>query len=50
MAVPMRPLFDGLPPAERAQAVAEVVAGYRQFYDGEHVNVPAAVVVASGKK
>ncbi len=50
VAVPMRPLFDGLPPTARAQAVAEVVAGYRQFYDGECVNVPAAIVVVSGKK
>ena len=49
VAVPMRPLFDGLPPAERQRAVAEAVAGYRQYYDGEHVNVPAAIIVASGR-
>lgn len=50
VAVPARPLFDGLPPTERARAVAEAVAGYQQYYDGTHVNVPAAIVVASGTK
>jgi SAM-dependent methyltransferase len=50
VAVPMRPLFDGLVPAERAQAVSEAVAAYNAYYDGSSVNVPAAIVVASGEK
>jgi SAM-dependent methyltransferase len=48
VAVPMRPLFDGLPAADREQAIAEAVSGYEQYYDGEHVHVPAAIVIASG--
>jgi SAM-dependent methyltransferase len=50
VAVPARPLFDGLPPTERDDAVAEAVAGFGEYYDGVHVNVPAAIVVAAGTR
>jgi hypothetical protein len=30
--------------------VAEAVAGFGEYYDGVHVNVPAAIVVAAGTR
>jgi SAM-dependent methyltransferase len=50
VAVPARPLFNGLAPIEREDAVAEAVAGFGEYYDGVHVNVPAAIVVAAGTR
>jgi SAM-dependent methyltransferase len=50
VAVPARPLFDGLEPAERDDAVAEAIAGFGEYYDGVRVNVPAAIVVAAGTR
>ena len=47
IAAPFRPLIDGLSEAEREAAIGEVLAGLRQFYDGERVNTPASIVVAS---
>ena len=47
IAVPLRPLFDGLPADERAAALAESVAGYAKYYDGTTVNVPASIVTVS---
>lgn len=47
IAIPLRPLFDGLPADERAAALAESVAGYAKYYDGKTVNVPASIVTVS---
>jgi SAM-dependent methyltransferase len=47
IAVPLRPLFDGLPADERARAVAESAAGYAKYFDGKTVNVPASIVTVS---
>lgn len=47
IAVPLRPLFDGLPAEERAAAIAESVAGYAKYYDGDAVNVPASIVTVT---
>lgn len=48
IAVPFRPVFDGLETEQRDAAIAEVIAGFSQYYDGERVNVPGAIVIASG--
>jgi SAM-dependent methyltransferase len=48
IAVPFHPLFDGLPPAERAEAIAEVAALLRAYDDGGAVRNTSAIVVASG--
>ena len=48
IAVPFRPLFDGLPAPERAAAVAEVLDGLRAHDDGQAVRTTSAIVVASG--
>ena len=49
IAIPLRPLFDGLPADERAAALAESVAGYAKYYDGNSVNVPASIVTVSAR-
>lgn len=47
IAVPLRPLFDGLSGDERSAAIRESVEGYAKYYDGKTVNVPAAIVTVS---
>lgn len=49
IAVPLRPLFDGLPGDERAAAIGESVEGYAKYYDGKTVNVPASIVTVSAR-
>jgi len=49
IAVPLRPLFDGLSGDERAAAIGESVAGYAKYYDGKTVNVPASIVTVSAR-
>jgi SAM-dependent methyltransferase len=48
IAIPLRPLFDGLPADERTRAIAESVSGFAKYYDGKTVNVPASIVTVSG--
>jgi SAM-dependent methyltransferase len=48
VAVPWQPLIDGLPPAERARAVAEAADLLRAHYDGTTVHTTAAIVIAAG--
>jgi SAM-dependent methyltransferase len=47
IAIPLRPLFDGLTADERAAAITEAVAGYARYHDGNTVNVPASIVTVS---
>ena len=49
IAIPLRPLFDGLSGDERANAISESVAGYANFYDGHAVNVPASIVTVTAR-
>jgi SAM-dependent methyltransferase len=50
VAVPLRPIFDSLPPAELAQARAEAADLLRAHYDGSTVRTSVAIVVASGTR
>jgi len=50
IAIPLRPLFDSLPPQERAAAVEEVVELLRAHYDGRMVNATRAAVLVSGMR
>jgi SAM-dependent methyltransferase len=50
IAVPLRPLFDGLSGDERLAAINESIAGYAAYYDGKAVNVPASIVTVSASK
>ena len=49
IAIPLRPLFDGLSGDERSAAIAESIAGYAKYYDGKTVNVPASIVTVSAR-
>jgi hypothetical protein len=49
IAIPLRPLFDGLPAEERAAALGEAVAGFAKYHDGDTVNVPASIVTVSAR-
>jgi ubiquinone/menaquinone biosynthesis C-methylase UbiE len=48
IAVPFRPIMDTLTPDQRQQAISEVIEGFGGYYDGQRVNAPAAVVLATG--
>ncbi len=48
VAVPFRPVFDGLPAKDRAQAIGEVIGGFRQYFDGKQVNPTAYIIAATG--
>lgn len=50
IAIPLRPLFDGLSGEERSAAIRESIAGYASYYDGKTVNVPASIVTVSATK
>jgi SAM-dependent methyltransferase len=50
VAVPVRPIFDSLPPEEFARARAEAVALLRARYDGGTVHTTVATVIASGTR
>ena len=38
----------GLEPEEREQAIGEIIEGYRRYYDGQKVDLPGVIVLASG--
>ncbi|MFC1995409.1 class I SAM-dependent methyltransferase [Chloroflexota bacterium] len=48
MAPPFRPVIDTLQSDQRELAIEEVLATLRQMYDGQYVNIPTVVVLASG--
>lgn len=50
IAAPFRPVIDGLAPGEREQAIGEVLAGLRRYFNGERTNTPAAIVIASATR
>jgi SAM-dependent methyltransferase len=46
-AVPFHPIIYSLASEEQEEAIGEVVEGYRQYYDGQKVNFPGVIVLAS---
>ena len=48
VSAPFHPIINSLEPDELQQAIREVVAGFQSYYDGQRVNTPATIVVASG--
>jgi ubiquinone/menaquinone biosynthesis C-methylase UbiE len=47
VAVPMRPLIDGLPSDERQAAIGEILEGLRALYDGAYTTTPCAFAIAT---
>lgn len=50
IAAPFRPAIERLTPESRAQAVAEVLAGLRKYWDEKELTIPLEIVVASGTR
>ena len=48
VAVPFRPLLAQLTPEKKDQAVAEIFAALREFWDGKEMNMPLEIVVGTG--
>jgi hypothetical protein len=44
---PLRPVIDGLPPAEQEAVASEVIATYAGRYDGTRVELTGEVVVVT---
>ena len=47
-AAPFRPLIDSLPAEKHNHAVSEIVASIEKYSDGQQVNFPGIIVVATG--
>jgi ubiquinone/menaquinone biosynthesis C-methylase UbiE len=44
LAAPFKKIIAAVPPEKREEAVAEAIAGIRQFSDGKSVNFPATII------
>lgn len=47
LAAPFKKIMAAVPPGKREEAVAEAIAGIRQFSDGHSVNFPAAILLTT---
>lgn len=43
LAAPFKRIINATPPDKRELAIHEVIEGYRRFYDGQSVNIPATI-------
>jgi SAM-dependent methyltransferase len=50
VAAPFRPLIEQLTPQKKAEAVAEILAGLKKFWNGREMNMPLEIVVGSGTR
>jgi hypothetical protein len=45
-----RNVLDRIPTARQAEALAEVMATLQTYYDAQHVNLEASIVVGAGTR
>jgi SAM-dependent methyltransferase len=50
VAAPFRPLLAQLTPEKKAQAVAEILAALKKFWDGKELNMPLEIVIGTGTR
>ena len=50
VAVMFHPIIDGLSPEQRQEVVDETIAGYKQYERAGCISMPAATVVATGRR
>ena len=50
VAVMFQPIIDGLSPEQRQEVIDETIAGYKQFERDGRISMPAAIVVATGRR
>ena len=50
VAAPFRPLLAQLTPEKKAQAVIEIFAALKKFWDGKELNMPLEIVIGTGTR
>jgi SAM-dependent methyltransferase len=50
VAAPFRPLIEQLTPQKKAEAVAEILAGLRKFWNGKELTLPLEIVIGTGTR
>jgi len=50
IAAPFRPLIEQLTPQKKAEAVAEILAALKQFWNGREMNMPLEIVIGAGSR
>jgi SAM-dependent methyltransferase len=50
VAAPFRPLIEQLTPQKKAEAVAEILAGLKKFWNGKEMNMPLEIVIGTGAR
>jgi len=50
VAAPFRPLIEQLTPEKKAQAVAEILAGLKKFWNGKEMVLPLEIVIGTGMR
>jgi SAM-dependent methyltransferase len=50
IAAPFRPLIEQLTPQKKAEAVAEILAALRKFWNGREMNMPLEIVIGTGTR
>jgi SAM-dependent methyltransferase len=48
IAAPFRPLIEQLTPEKKAEAVAEILAALKKFWNGKELNMPLEIVIGTG--
>src|SRR5216684_4126070 len=50
VAAPFRPLIEQLTPEKKAQAIAEILAALKKFWNGKELNMPLEIVIGAGNR
>jgi SAM-dependent methyltransferase len=50
IAAPFRPLIEQLTPQKKAEAVAEILAALRKFWNGKEMNMPLEIVIGTATR
>jgi hypothetical protein len=50
IAAPFRPLIEQLTPQKKAEAVAEILAALKKFWNGREMNMPLEIVIGAGSR
>ena len=50
IAAPFRPLIEQLTPQKKAEAVAEILAALKKFWNGREMNMPLEIVIGTGTR
>jgi SAM-dependent methyltransferase len=50
IAAPFRPLIEQLTPQKKAEAVTEILAGLKKFWNGKELTLPLEIVIGTGAR